>query len=102
MEQLEPKENQSPVTEQETRTDVPEPEGMLLGEYDSSDEAPEYPPNYTGGYPPDDSSDEPPEYPPDYTGGYPPDDSSDEPPPPVEPLLDEPCPCPCPCPCDDE
>jgi hypothetical protein len=31
MEQMEPKENQSPETEEETRTDVPEPEGTLLG-----------------------------------------------------------------------
>jgi hypothetical protein len=38
MEQLEPKENQSPETEQETRTDVPEPEGMLLGQEPPSEE----------------------------------------------------------------
>ncbi len=31
MEQMEPKENQSHETEQETGTNVPEPEGTLLG-----------------------------------------------------------------------
>jgi len=31
MEQIEPKENQLPETEEETGTDVPEPEGTLLG-----------------------------------------------------------------------
>jgi hypothetical protein len=32
MKQLEPKENQSSETEEEAWTDVPEPEGMLLGD----------------------------------------------------------------------
>jgi hypothetical protein len=31
VEHLEPKENQSPEAEEEARTDVPEPEGTLLG-----------------------------------------------------------------------
>jgi hypothetical protein len=36
MEQTEPKENQSPEAEEEARTDVPEPEGTLLGfEYET-------------------------------------------------------------------
>lgn len=34
MEQLEPKENQSLESEQETTTNIPEPEGVLLGEGD--------------------------------------------------------------------
>jgi hypothetical protein len=32
MEQMEPKENQLPETEEETRADIPEPRGTLLGE----------------------------------------------------------------------
>jgi len=40
MEQIEPKENQLPETEEETGTDVPEPEGTLLG----IDESPGDPP----------------------------------------------------------
>lgn len=32
MEQLKPEENRSPETEQERGADVPEPEGMLLGQ----------------------------------------------------------------------
>ena len=40
MEQLKPEENRSPETEQETRTDVPEPEGMLLGQEPPAEEEP--------------------------------------------------------------
>jgi hypothetical protein len=32
VEQLEPKENQQPESEQETTTNTPDPEGVLLGE----------------------------------------------------------------------
>ena len=42
MEQLEPKENQSAETEtrEETTTDTPEPEGVLLGEIIPGEEEP--------------------------------------------------------------
>jgi len=42
MEQLEPKENQSPETEQETWAGVPEPAGMSL---DQQEPPPELPPD---------------------------------------------------------
>jgi hypothetical protein len=74
VEHLESKENQSPETEQETRTDVPEPEGMLLGDLLSE--------------PPSDETTEPPP-------SIPPEDEEMQP-------DDPPCPCPCPCPCGEE
>jgi hypothetical protein len=40
VEQLEPKENQSPETEQETTTEASEPEGVLLGEVIPGEEEP--------------------------------------------------------------
>jgi len=66
MEQLEPKENQSSETEQETRTDVLEPEGMLLGQE-----------------PPPEDEEEMEE------------EVEEEEPPPDDPPCPCPCPCPC-------